>query len=123
MHNYAAASNDSLRRSCNEIARSIALTTDNNLLHEDYAAENPFTSAGTSAATGAGAVAATAGSVAAPAATSPSTDTPASDLPAGKPEAGVDTAILDTTAENLDSEPSANGAGPDLPSSTPEGAQ
>ena len=98
-----------------------------NFVVEEYSAENPFTTTGTSAAsvTATGAVAATDASVAAPAATVPATDTPAPvpDLPAPTPEAGVDTVTPDASAVSDASAMSANGTAPDMPSSAPEGAQ
>jgi hypothetical protein len=93
---------------------------------EEYSAENPFTTTGTSAAsaTATGAVAATAAS-AAPAATQPATDlpAPAPDLPASTPEAGVDADTPDTSTASEATEMSSNGTAPDMPSSAPEGAQ
>jgi len=83
---------------------------------EEYSAENPFATTGTSAATGAG-------ETAAPEVAPPSTVTPAADLPASAPEAGVDAVTPDTTAASEATEMSANGTAPDVPSSAPEGAQ
>ena len=99
-----------------------------NFVVEEYAAENPLTTAGTSAAAGTGATAAVAASTAAPAATQPAPDASAPDasapdVPASTAETGVDTATPDAPAESQVSETSATGTPPDTGSSTPEGNQ
>jgi hypothetical protein len=95
---------------------------------EEYSAENPFATAGTSAgtgvATGAGETAAVAASAsAAPEVTPPSTATSATDPAEPASEANLDAATPDTTPVSEASETSANGTVPDMPSSAPEGAQ
>ncbi len=93
---------------------------------EEYSAENPFTTPGTTraAATGAGETAAVAASAAAaPEVTPPSTVTSAADLAEPAPEADLDAVTPDTTAASEATEMSANGTAPDVPSSAPEGAQ
>jgi hypothetical protein len=81
---------------------------------EEYAAENPFTNAGTSAATG---VATGAGETAAVAANASNA------AAASTPEAGVDTATPDTTPVSEASETAANGTPPDTTASAPENNQ
>jgi hypothetical protein len=102
--------------------------TTQNFVVEEYSAENPFTTAGTSAAPGAatGAVATTAATAeAAPEVMPPAADTPAPDVPAATPAAGVDSATPDTTAASQASaaETSANGTSPDTTATAPEDAQ
>jgi hypothetical protein len=96
---------------------------------EEYSAENPFTTAGASAATGADETAAVAASAtaAAPERTPPSTITPAVDVAESAPEADLNAPTLDTptgtpTASQA-SETSANGTVPDMPSSASQGNQ
>jgi hypothetical protein len=92
-----------------------------NFVVEEYAAETPFASAGSSPATGTGATAAVAASTAA--ATQPAPDTAIPDVAASTPEAAVDTATPDTPTASQPNETSANDTPPDTDSSAPEGAQ
>jgi hypothetical protein len=90
---------------------------------EEYSAENPLTTAGTSAAAGTGATAPVADNTAAPAPTQPALETPAPDVSASTPEEEVDTATPDAPRASQASETSANGAPPDTGSGASEGAQ
>jgi len=94
-----------------------------NFVVEDYSAENPLTTAGTSVATGTGATAAVAASTATSAAAQPAPDAAAPDIAVSTPEAGVDATTPDIPTSSQASETSTNGTPPDAGSSAPEGNQ
>jgi hypothetical protein len=94
-----------------------------NFVVEDYSAENPLTTAGTSVATGTGATAAVAASTATSAAAQPAPAAAAPDIAVSTPEAGVDTTTPGTPTSSQASETSTNGTPPDAGSSAPESNQ
>jgi hypothetical protein len=105
--------------------------TTQNFVVEEYSAENPFTTTGTTAGAnatmGTGETAAVvASAAAAPMVAAPSTATSGADLSEPAPEADLNPPTADTSTSATASDASetpTNGATPDLPSSTLEGTQ
>lgn len=105
------------------IGFAVQWRTTQNFVVEQYSAENPFASAGSSTAIPAGEAAVVVASTAAAPVAPSNTNTAAPDVAVSTPEAEAETATPDSPAASQASETSATGTLPDTGSSAPEGNQ